>query len=126
MRKLGRIPRASLIAVLLVVLPLILYAPFVFGGKAIFWGTPLLQFWPWRTYAAQELRAGRLPLWNPQSDFGLAESGAVAGNPDIAGHRYLTPITQGIAIDGRIDVIYFLMQFAHQGPESTNCGPDGA
>ena len=71
MRALRHIPRTVWpIIVLLVTLPLILYWPFVFGGKAIFWGTPLLQFWPWRHFAAQELRAGRLPLWNPYTGNG--------------------------------------------------------
>ena len=31
----------------------------------LFWGTPLLQFYPWRELAVQMLRAGQLPLWNP-------------------------------------------------------------
>ncbi len=56
---------------LILLLPLILYWPFVFGGKTIYWGTPLLQFWPWRTFAAEELRAGRLPLWNPYAGNGV-------------------------------------------------------
>ena len=67
-----------LIAALLVVLPLIAYWPVVFGGKVVFWGTPALQFWPWRTFAAQELRAGRMPLWNPY---------AGAGTPLLANHQ---------------------------------------
>jgi hypothetical protein len=59
-----------LIAALLAALSLVLYWPFVLGGKAIFWGTPLLQFWPWRHSAAGELRAGRVPLWNPYTGNG--------------------------------------------------------
>lgn len=71
MSKMRSVPRAAwLVVALLVAVPLILYWPFVFGGKVLFWGTPLLQFWPWRTFAAQELRAGRLPLWNPYSGNG--------------------------------------------------------
>jgi hypothetical protein len=71
MRVLRRIPRSAvLIAMLFVVLSTILYWPFVVGGKALFWGTPMLQFWPWRRFAAQELRAGRLPLWNPHTGNG--------------------------------------------------------
>jgi hypothetical protein len=50
---------------------LILYGPFVFGGKTLFWGTALLQFWPWRRFAAEELHAGRLPLWNPYAGSGV-------------------------------------------------------
>jgi Bacterial membrane protein YfhO len=37
----------------------------LFAGDVIFWGTPLLQFYPWETMAYTMLRAGRLPLWNP-------------------------------------------------------------
>lgn len=33
-------------------------------GEVIFWGTPSLQFYPWRELAFSELREGRLPLWN--------------------------------------------------------------
>ena len=33
-------------------------------GEVIFWGTPSLQFYPWRELAFSELRQGRLPLWN--------------------------------------------------------------
>ena len=66
------------IGVLLVALPLILYWPFVFGGQTLFWGTPLLQFWPWRHFAAGELHAGRIPLWNPY---------AGNGGPLLADHQ---------------------------------------
>ncbi len=34
-------------------------------GEVIYWGTPLLQFYPWRDAAFSALRQGRLPLWNP-------------------------------------------------------------
>jgi hypothetical protein len=34
-------------------------------GEVIFWGTPALQFYPWREMAFGMLRAGRLPLWHP-------------------------------------------------------------
>ncbi len=53
------------VALALVVPPLVLFWPFVCGGKALFWGTPLLQFYPWRELAVQMLRSGQLPLWNP-------------------------------------------------------------
>ena len=45
--------------------PLVLFGPDILQGKALFWGTPLLQFVPWREFALQTLRAGHLPLWNP-------------------------------------------------------------
>ncbi len=39
-------------------------------GETLFWGLPALQFYPWRSYAFDELRAGRLPLWNPYNGGG--------------------------------------------------------
>ncbi|MBN1582365.1 MAG: YfhO family protein [Anaerolineae bacterium] len=62
--------RWSLVLALLI-LPLVLYWPFILGGKALFWGTPLLQFWPWRQFAAEQLHAGRIPLWNPYAGNGV-------------------------------------------------------
>jgi hypothetical protein len=46
-------------------MPFILLAPVYLAGKALFWGTPLLQFGPWWSYAWQTLLAGHLPLWDP-------------------------------------------------------------
>ena len=45
--------------------PAILLGPGLLQGKVLFWGTPLLQFIPWRTFALEVLRSGNLPLWNP-------------------------------------------------------------
>jgi hypothetical protein len=45
--------------------PLILFAPFLLGAQMIYWGTPLLQFYPWRYFALESIRSGYLPLWNP-------------------------------------------------------------
>lgn len=59
------------VLVVLLLPPAILYWPFLFGGRYLFWGTPLLQFWPWRQLAVEELRAGRLPLWNPHAGCGV-------------------------------------------------------
>ena len=39
-------------------------------GETLFWGLPALQFYPWRAFAFDELRAGRLPLWNPYNGGG--------------------------------------------------------
>jgi hypothetical protein len=44
--------------------PVALFVPDLLRGRALFWGTPLLQFVPWRTYAFELLRAGEAPLWN--------------------------------------------------------------
>ncbi|MFN8564465.1 MAG: hypothetical protein U0703_23245 [Anaerolineae bacterium] len=34
-------------------------------GEVLFWGLPSLQFYPWREYAFEQVRAGLLPLWDP-------------------------------------------------------------
>lgn len=49
----------------LVLVPIILFSPLIFGGKALFWGTPSLQFIPWWDWAWETIRDGYLPLWNP-------------------------------------------------------------
>ncbi len=50
--------------------PLILFAPVWLAGKALFWGTPALQFVPWRWIAGEMISRGELPLWNPWSGMG--------------------------------------------------------
>jgi hypothetical protein len=45
--------------------PLILFSPLLLTGKALFWGTPALQFVPWWSWAWETLLDGHLPLWNP-------------------------------------------------------------
>ena len=45
--------------------PLVLFAPLLLRGEALFWGTPFLQFVPWRSWAWETLSSGHLPLWNP-------------------------------------------------------------
>ncbi len=42
-----------------------LFGPMLARGAVLFWGTPLLQFVPWRTAALRALASGHLPLWNP-------------------------------------------------------------
>lgn len=50
--------------------PTLLFGPALLHGRAFFWGTPLLQFIPWRTYARQLVMQGQLPLWNPALGMG--------------------------------------------------------
>lgn len=50
---------------LVLVGPALLLGPGLLQGNVLFWGTPLLQFIPWRTFALESLRGGHLPLWNP-------------------------------------------------------------
>jgi len=50
--------------------PVILFGPGLLQGSVLFWGTPLLQFVPWRSFALTSLRDGFLPLWNPLAGMG--------------------------------------------------------
>ena len=59
----GRSQRWIPISVI-IILPLILFWPLVFEGKVLYWGTPLLQFYPWRKLAVDMVRSGHVPLWN--------------------------------------------------------------
>ena len=52
-------------AAVLLALPLVLYAPFLFGSRVLYWGVYLLQLYPWRQLAAEQIQAGHWPLWNP-------------------------------------------------------------
>lgn len=54
----------------LVLGPSLLFVPALLAGRGLFWGTPLLQFTPWHSYAKQLLAAGQLPLWNPALGMG--------------------------------------------------------
>src|SRR5215208_2676873 len=54
----SRLPLVVLAATLLVVFHRLLV------GEVFFWGLPALQFYRWREYAFDLLRAGQLPLWN--------------------------------------------------------------
>ncbi len=49
----------------IIIAPLILFSAHIFGGKALFWGTPALQFVPWWSWAWETILNGHLPLWNP-------------------------------------------------------------
>jgi hypothetical protein len=48
---------------LLVALPLLIYWPLTVGGRVLYWGLPLYQFYPWHTLVVEAVRAGHLPLW---------------------------------------------------------------
>ncbi|MBC8506497.1 MAG: YfhO family protein [Anaerolineales bacterium] len=49
----------------IIIAPIILFSPHLFMGKALFWGTPALQFMPWWSWAWETILDGHLPLWNP-------------------------------------------------------------
>jgi hypothetical protein len=50
--------------------PFILFSQTLFSGKSLYWGTPVLQFIPWRAFAWKNLAEGTLPLWNPLNGMG--------------------------------------------------------
>jgi hypothetical protein len=61
----SRVRRRLLTAAVLGGPPLVLFWEVVLAGRVLFWGVPLMQFGPWYGAAADALRAGELPLWNP-------------------------------------------------------------
>lgn len=46
-------------------LPFMLFWRWVWYGEVLFWGTLLLQFWPWHHLVTNSLLRGQWPLWNP-------------------------------------------------------------
>ncbi|MDX9863800.1 MAG: hypothetical protein RBT34_03235 [Anaerolineaceae bacterium] len=56
--------------IFIVVVPLLLLGKTIFGGRALYWGLPALQFVPWQAYAWEQLRGGMLPLWNDLNGMG--------------------------------------------------------
>jgi len=54
----------------ILVAALILLAPVYTTGKALFWGTPMMQFIPWWDFSYHSLLEGEFPLWNPQLGMG--------------------------------------------------------
>ncbi len=50
--------------------PLLLFLIPLLGGQVLFWGTPSLQFIPWRAYGYALLEQGILPFWNPLNGLG--------------------------------------------------------
>lgn len=58
-------PSSSLYVGLILVLPLVLFWRWLLRGEVLFWGTSLLQFWPWHHLAKVGLLTGEWPLWNP-------------------------------------------------------------
>ena len=57
-------------ALLVFLAPFLLFILPLLQGKVLFWGLPVLQFVPWRTYAYDLLSQGILPLWNPLNGMG--------------------------------------------------------
>jgi uncharacterized membrane protein YfhO len=53
-----------------IILPVILFAGPLIRFEALYWGTPGLQFIPWRVFAWESFTNGSFPLWNPYSGMG--------------------------------------------------------
>jgi hypothetical protein len=50
--------------------PLLIFAPVLFSGNVLYWGTSSLQFIPWRIFSFQQFANGVMPLWNPYNGMG--------------------------------------------------------
>jgi len=57
--------RKHLVWIFIVSGPILLFGPMLVRGEVLFWGTPMLQFVPWRQFALDVLKSGNFPLWNP-------------------------------------------------------------
>ena len=64
-RKLAAWQEAAGVPALLLLLTLIYFWPQVGQGRALYWGDIGLYFTPMAQFLHDNLRAGRLPLWNP-------------------------------------------------------------
>ncbi len=68
MNQIKNLPRPVLLVVII--------APFIFWfvplvtGQAIYWGTPALQFIPWRILGLEQISQGFIPLWNSANGLG--------------------------------------------------------
>lgn len=49
----------------IVLLPFALFWRWALKGEVLYWGTLLLQFWPWQTLVKTSWLNGEWPLWNP-------------------------------------------------------------
>jgi len=74
-------PLGIICAAVLLALPLALFAPVLFSGRAEFIGAPgedaQSLFYPWRAYGFGVLREGAIPLWNPHAFCGYPFVGGI-------------------------------------------------
>ena len=59
------LPKHKYLPLLLIVSPFVLFWRWVIHGEVLFWGTLILQFWPWHQLTQVSLLDGQWPLWNP-------------------------------------------------------------
>ncbi len=92
---------SALLLLLLTLLCLIATWKLVLGGRIIARGDLLLYFYPLRDFAAQAVREGRLPLWNPYTFMGapfLANSQVGFFYPINAALSWL-PVEQAVSFN---------------------------
>lgn len=65
------LPPALWAALVLAGFVLLLYYPLLFTNRVLASGDILLYFYPYRDYAAEALREGRIPFWNPYIFLGV-------------------------------------------------------
>lgn len=54
----------------IILVPIGVFAPFLFTKQVLFWGTPSMQFVPWWVQGWRTVFSGELPLWNPYLGMG--------------------------------------------------------
>ena len=60
-----RHPPIPIFIAIIVTLPFLLFWRWTLKGEVLYWGTSLLQFWPWHHLVKASLLDGEWPLWNP-------------------------------------------------------------
>ena len=69
MNQIRKLPRQVLLIV--VIAPFIFWFVPLVTGQALYWGTPSLQFIPWRILGSEQISQGVVPLWNPANGLGV-------------------------------------------------------
>ena len=62
------LPRPVFLAV--IIAPIVFWLVPLVTGQALYWGTPSMQFIPWRILGLEQISQGVLPLWNPGNGLG--------------------------------------------------------
>lgn len=87
--------------------PVLLFWRWLLRGEVLFWGTLLLQFWPWHHLVKNDLQAGEWPLWNPLLGNGtplLANlQSAVFYPPNLI--YLLLPVEQALTLSVMVHII---------------------
>ncbi|MHC1784814.1 MAG: YfhO family protein [Anaerolineaceae bacterium] len=65
-----QISNPTILKTFVIIAPGLLFLMALITGKALFWGTPAMQFIPWKYLAFESLKQGNMPLWNPFNGMG--------------------------------------------------------